>query len=388
MLLANRMLSQKKKSFGMYESAAKLSQGGIDVIHLEVGRPSVDTPLHIKEAAKTALDNGIVHYGNLQGNVALREALAQRYRDRNGLDVEADEILVTNGLTQSSFAALMATVNAGDEVIVLEPFYPQHNSKVELLGARVVSVPMDKRTNFRLDPDALESAITKSTRMIVLINPSNPVGTVYTMDELNALSEICMKYDLYLLADEVYEFNIYDDRQHISVASIDGMWERTITMSAFTKAYSMDGWRIGYSVAPRPIIEAMNKITLNDTNHPCVFAQEGALAAVTGPQYCLTEMVEADRRRRDLVVNRLNSIPAVSCPVPEATIYAFPDFGELGMSSNELSQNLLRDAHVAVESGTFYGACAEGNLRICFGSEPYERIEEAMNRIAEYVGKL
>ncbi len=387
MLLARRMESQKNKSFGMYEHAMKLAQDGADIIHLEVGRPSSDTPLHIKEAAKAALDNGIVHYGDLQGTLALREALAQRYRERNQLDFDADEILITNGVTQSAFAALMATINPGDEVIVLEPYYPQHNPKVALLGGKVVSVPLDSSRDFRLDAAAVEAAVTPATRMIILVNPANPVGTVYTRDELGALADICIKHDLLLLADEVYEFNIFDQGRHISIASLPGMRERTITTSAFTKAYSMDGWRIGFTAAPRSIIAAMNKVTLNDTTHPCVFAQEGAIAAVTGPQDCLEIMVKEDRRRRDLVVERLNNMPGIRCHQPQATIYALPDFRELGKSSEHLAHELLNECHVAVESGVTYGQSCEGYIRMCFGSEPYERLDEALDRIEAYINR-
>ena len=385
---AQRLETQKNKSFGMYEHAAELQNEGIDIIHLEVGRPSSDTPLHIKEAAKSALDNGVVHYGDLQGNANLRKALAGRYQELNNIDVSADEILVTNGVTQSAFAALMCFVNPGDEVIVLEPYYPQHNSKIELLGGKVVTAALDKEKGFRLDPEAIEKVITPATRMIILINPANPVGVMYTCEELQALRKICIKHDLMVMADEVYEFNIYDSRRHISIASLPDMKERTITISAFTKAYAMDGWRLGYTAAPREIIEQMQKITMNDTTHPCVFAQEGALAAVISPQDCVYDMVAADRKRRDLVYQRLNAIPGISCHQPEATIYAFPDFSSLGRSSEDIAMALLNNSHVAVEAGNFYGTTGEGHIRICFGSEPYERLEQAMDRIESYLRDL
>lgn len=387
---ARRMSSQARKSFGMYEAAARLAaeNPGVDVIHLEVGRPSFDTPLHIKEAAKTAIDKGIVHYGELNGTFALRDALAERYRSLNGIDVSAADILITNGVTQAAFSAFMTQVEEGDEVIVLDPFYPQHNSKIELLGGKVVTAKLDKSRGFRLDAAALERAVSEATKMIVLINPSNPVGTLYSRDELMSLRDIAIRHDLLVLADEVYEFNIYDDARHISIASLPGMQERTITISAFTKGYAMDGWRIGYAAAPQDIIAQMLKVTLNETTHPCVFAQEGAIAAVTGSQECVREMVADDCRRRDLVVERLNNMPGVSCATPQATIYAFADFSAWGIKSDKLAREILEQTHVAVESGTFYGSAGEGYLRICFGSEPYERLEEAMDRIETYLNSL
>ena len=368
----------------MYETAARLQQSGADVIHLEVGRPSSITPSHIREAAKQALDDGIVHYGELMGSSGLREALSERYKRERGLDYGPDEILITAGVTQASFAAFMCALEEGDEAIVLEPFYPQHNSKIRFAGAEVVLVPMRQREGlFRLDAEAVERAITAATRMLVLINPANPTGTVYTREELQELVDIVIRHDLLVLADEVYEYIVFDGREHLSIASFSGMKERTITVSAFTKAYAMDGWRIGYAAGPAHMIDDMRRVTMNTTTHPCVFAQEGAIAAVTGSQDCVRAMVEEDRIRRDLVVESLNGIPGISCPVPQGAIYAFPDVTGLGIGSDELSQKILQEAHVAVESGSFYGNAGRGHLRICFGSEPYERLAEGMARLRD-----
>ena len=386
---AQRLHSQANKGFGMYEVAARLQSSGVDIIHLEVGRPADDTPVHIKEAAKAALDAGIVHYGELQGTLSLRQALADRYRAQQNLAVTPAEILITNGVTQGAFATFMAAIDPGDEVIVLEPWYPQHNSKIELVGGRVVTVSMQRVNGaYRLDPERVEAAITPRTRMIVLINPTNPTGTVYSAAELQALAQICIRHDLLVLSDEVYEYITFDGHRHISMATLPGMRERTITVSAFTKAYAMDGWRQGYVMAPAPIIADLRKVTMNDTTHPCVFAQEGARAAVVGPQQCLKEMVERDRARRDLAVTQLNAMPGVSCAMPQATIYAFPDIRSFGLSSNEIALAILERAHVAVESGSFYGPSGEGHLRVCFASEPYERVAAGMQRIAAFLSTL
>ena len=385
---ADRLATQINKSFGMFEVAHEMEKKGVDdIIHLEVGRPSYDTPGHIKEASKKALDNGVVHYGDLRGNTKLREALARKLKDYNGIEVTPDEVLITNGLTQASFATFMAGLEEGDEVIVFEPYYPQHNKKIELLGAKVVTVPLAKSKEYRLDPDALEKAITPKTRMIVFVNPANPVGRVFTHDEIAELASIATEHDLLVLTDEVYEYVLYDDHKHLSLATLPGMRDRTISTFAFTKAYAMDGWRLGYVAAKKEFVDAIYKIVLNETTHPNVFAQEGALAAVVNPQDCVVEMVKEDRRRRDLVHDKLNAMPKVQCHMPHATIYAFPDFGGWGKSSDQLAEELLREVHVATESGTFYGATGAGHLRICFGSEPYERLEEAMDRIEGYLKK-
>lgn len=385
---AQRLSTQADKSFGMYNEAAELEASGIDIIHLEVGRPDHDTPRHIKEAAKRALDSGMVHYGDLQGNRDLRQALATKLRDYNHIEVNEDEVLITNGLTQASFAVFMAGLEEGDEAIVLEPYYPQHLKKIELVGGKVVSVPLRKKDGFKLDPDALRQAITANTRMIVFVNPANPVGRVFTADECAALAEIAKEHDLLVMTDEVYDFVIYDDHQHISVASLPGMRERTISTFAFTKAYAMDGWRLGYAAAKRSFIEDLMKVTLNETTHPCIFAQAGACAGAAGSQDCVKEMVAEDARRRDLVHRRLNEMPGVTCHLPDGTIYTFPDFSAYGKPSEQMAEELLRKAHVATEKGSFYGRTGEGHLRICFGSEPYERLEEAMDRIEAYLKKL
>lgn len=385
---AQRMESQRGKGFGMYEAAARLQAEGADIIHLEFGRPSFDTPTHIKEAAKSALDQGIVHYGDLAGDVELREAIASKLETFNALSYRPDEILITNGLTQASMAVFEAGLDPGDKVLMTDPFYPQHPSKVALVGAQTVAVPLIKEENWRLDPELLRRAVTQDTSMICLVNPANPVGRVFTREELESVAQIAIDYDLLVVTDEVYEYITFDGHNHISIASLDGMRDRTLSLFAFTKAYAMDGWRMGYAVGPKRLLEDVMRVTMNQSTHPNVFAQRGALAAVRGTHRTVIEMVEEDRRRRDLLCKRLNGIAGVSCPSPEGTIYAFPDISAFGIGSNEMAMLLLERAHVAVESGAFYGAQGEGHLRMCFGSEPYDRISEAVDRIEGVLSEL
>ena len=385
---AKRITESSTKSFGMYEKAIPLMAQGIDVIHLEVGMPSFDTPAHIKEAAKHALDNGQVHYSDFRGIQKFREALAEKVAERNHIVVDADEILVCSGLTHAAFAICMAAIDAGDEVIVLEPFYPQHVNKVELPGGKIVPVPLDKANGFRIDAQAIESAITPNTRMIALVNPANPTGRVFTYRELEALANVAIKHDLLVMSDEVYEQITYDGNRHISIASLPGMKERTLTMFAFTKAYAMDGWRMGYIAADKKFMPAILKITMNDIAHLNTFIQEGGYAAIKGSQNCVREMVIEDKQRGDLVVRRMDAMPGVSCKAPEGTIYAFPDISATGLPSQQIADEILEQAHVVVEAGTFYGANGEGHLRICFGAEPIQRIEEAMDRLEKYFVKL
>lgn len=385
---AQRLTSGSKKSFGMYDEAAKLDAQGVDLIHLEFGRPHADTPDHIKQATKAALDAGIVHYGDFRGTLSFRQALVKKLRDFNKLDYGLDEVLVTNGLTHASFAAFMAAIDPGDEVILLDPYYPQHIGKTELAGGKVVIAGLDKANDFAISKEKIAEKITDRTRMIVLINPANPTGRVYTREELQYVADLAIEHDLLVLSDEVYEYITYDNAQHISIASLPGMRERTITCFAFTKAYSMDGWRVGYVTADAKLMPAILTIAMTDVTHVNVFVQEGARAAVEGPQDAMLAMVEADRRKRDIVVQALNQMPGVTCATPEATIYAFPDISGTGRSSQDIAMAILKEAHVVVEAGSFYGRAGEGHLRVCFGSESEARVTEAMQRLSRFFNAL
>lgn len=382
---ADRIVHSSEKSFGMYEQALPLMAQGIDIIHLEVGMPSFDTPAHIKEACKAALDAGMVHYGDFLGNEPFRRALVEKLAARNGIRAAADEVLVTSGLTHGAYVTCMAALDPGDEAMLLSPHYPQHVNKIELAGGVVVTAPLDRSRGFALDGAAIRERLSPRTRMIVLVNPANPTGRVYSPGELHELADVAIEHDLLVMSDEVYEQIVFDGARHVSIASLPGMWERTVTHFAFTKAYAMDGWRMGYAVAPKRFINAMLKISKNDIAHVNVFIQEGGRAAVSGSQEAVAEMVAEDCRRRDLVVERLNAMPGVRCPAPEGSIYAFPDISETGWEDGALARALLEETRVCVEEGAFYGQAGAGHLRVCFGAEPYERLEEAMGRMHAFL---
>jgi aspartate aminotransferase len=371
----------------MYEKAMEYVARGRDVIHLEVGRPDFDTPLHIKEAAKKALDDGMVHYGEFSGERKLRKAIVSKVRALNDLDAAEEEVLVTNGLTHGAYAVFMAALDDGDEVILLEPYYPQHINKIELAGGKVVTAPLDREHGFRLTRAAIESRITERTRMICLVNPANPTGRVFSLDELTIVAELAIEHDLLVVSDEVYEQITYDGHKHVSIASLPGMWERTFSLFAYTKAFAMDGWRLGYAVCKKEFMPALLKITVNDVAHVNVFIQEGAYAALSGPQDCLSEMLKEDNRRRELICRRLNEMKGVVCPRPQGTIYVFPDISSFGKPSAQLAEEILEETYVVTEAGSFYGQTGEGHLRMCFGAESYDRIEEAMNRLNAYFQK-
>ena len=384
---ANRISQSSPKSFGMYEKAMVLMAEGKDVIHLEVGRPNFDTPLHIKEATKKALDQGKVHYGEFAGEFKLREAIAGKLKSHNKLDASPDDILVTNGLTHGAYAVFMAALDEGDEVILLEPYYPQHINKIELAGGKVVTAPLDAGNGFTVDRGAIEARLTPRTRMICIVNPSNPTGRVFSREELEVIADLAIRHDLLVISDEVYEQITYDGHKHVSIASLDGMWDRTFSLFAYTKAFAMDGWRLGYVACKSDFMPALQKITINDVAHVNVFIQEGAYAAITGPQECLAEMLQEDDRRRRLVCRRLNEMKGIVCPAPQGTIYAFPDVSAIGKPSALLAEEILHATNVVTEAGSFYGESGEGHLRLCFGAEPYERLEDAMDRLQAYLDK-
>jgi aspartate aminotransferase len=380
--IADRITHSAPKNYGMYAKAARLGNPQ-DLIHLELGQPSHDTPEHIKAATIAAITNGHVHYSDLSGIAPLREALAHKLRAVNGIAVTAADVVVTNGLTHASFAALFAIVNPGDEVILLEPAYPQHIGKIELAGGRVVAAPLDAERGFSIRAERIEAKVTARTKAIVLVNPSNPTGRVYRREELEGLARVAIGHDLIVISDEVYEYNVYAG-QHISIASLPGMAERTVSLYAFTKSYAMDGWRLGYATAAADILAAMLKITASDVTHVNTFAQHGALAAITGNPSVLRQMVEEERIKRDFLTDALNGMPGVRCPLSEGSIYAFPDIRGTGLDSQTLADRLLDEARVVVESGAFYGAAGEGYLRICFGSQTLPVIKEAVTRLDHF----
>jgi aspartate aminotransferase len=384
--IASRISSSAPKNYGMYAKAARLPNQA-DLIHLELGQPAHDTPEHIKAGTIAAITAGRVHYSDLPGIAPLRAALAHKLSTVNGIATSADDVLVTNGLTHGSFAAFFAILDPSDEVILLDPYYPQHAGKIELAGGRVVSAPLDAERGFSIRADWIEARVTERTKAVVLVNPCNPTGRVYGRDELEALSEVAIRHDLIVIADEVYEYNVYEGR-HLSIASLPGMAERTISLYAFTKSYAMDGWRLGYATAAPDILSAMQKVTANDVTHVNTFAQYGALAAVTGDTAPLRHMVEDERAKRDFLVNALNRMPGVACSLPQGSIYAFADIRRTRLDSQTLADRLLAQARVVVESGAFYGAQGEGYLRVCFGSQSLPVIQTAVGRLDSFFKEL
>jgi aminotransferase len=372
----------------VFEKARSLEEKGHRVINLGIGRPDFDTPVHIKQATKEALDAGMVHYSSNYGLPELRAGVAAKLQQDNGLTYDPNgEIIVTVGANEAILMAMAATLNPGDEVIIPDPAWLHYFYCARLVGGVPVAVPLCEEMEFKLDPDDVARVITPRTRMLVVTTPHNPTGSVLDREILQALADIADEYDLLVLSDEIYEKIIYDGAEHISFATLPGMRERTLTVNGFTKAYAMDGWRLGYVAAPRELIAVLVRVHQYTTVCATTFIQMGAVAAYRGPQDCVAEMVAEFDRRRQYLIPALNEIEGISCVRPQGAFYTFPSIKATGKSSAEIADFLLEEARVALIPGSAFGQYGEGYLRIAY-SNSLENIQEAMGRIKTALGKM
>lgn len=372
----------------MMEKALHLEQEGKRVIHLELGRPDFDTPVHIKQAAGRALDQGIVHYTSNYGLLELRQAIADKLQKENGLSFNPrSEIIVTTGANEAIFCAIMATVNPGDEVLVPDPSWLNYFYCIALAGGRAVSVPLREKKGFRLDPKEVARAVTRRTRMLIVSTPHNPTGSVLSEDDLKALASLASEQNLLVLSDEIYEKLVYDGARHYSIGSLPGMRERTLTVNGFSKAYSMTGWRLGYVAGPRELIDVVIRVHQYTAVCATSFAQTGAIEAYRSGQESVEEMRQEFTRRRALILDRLERMEGVVTARPEGAFYVFPSIRDLGRSSEAVANHLLEDALVATVPGSAFGKYGEGYLRLAYCSS-YENIEEAMERVARSLERL
>ena len=368
--------------------AEKLERAGTSVIHLEIGRPDFDTPAHIKEAAKAALDQGDVHYTPNLGTLALRRAIARKLKADNGLDYDPEsEVMVTVGASEGVFLSAAACLNPDEELLVPDVGWVNYYSVPALVSARLTTYRVREDQGFHPDPGAIAAAVTPRTKMLILCSPGNPTGAVAELSELEGIARVAVDRDLLVMSDEIYEKLVYDGARHISIASLPGMRERTILINGFSKAYSMTGWRLGYMAAPQKLMSAMVKVHQNLTTCAVSFAQAGAVAALEGPQHCVDQMVAEFRRRRDMLVTALNMIPGVSCVMPRGAFYVFANIRAFGMSSEEMALYILREAGAAIVPGTSFGPGGEGYVRISYANS-YDQIQEATRRIAKALARL
>ena len=393
--LSTRVLEMAESStLAMARLARELSAEGHDVIALSLGEPDFDTPQHIKEAAKRALDEGYTNYTPVNGLQELREAICRKFARDNGLEYAPEQIVVSNGAKQSIANVCLALLNPGDEAIVLAPDWVSYYAQIQLAGGTAVALRTGVAEDYKVAPERLAAALTDKTRFVIFSSPCNPTGGVYHRSELEAFARVLEDYpDVIVISDEIYEFIQYG-RDHVSFASLPGMAERTVTVNGFAKGFAMTGWRLGYIGAPAWLAKACTKIQGQVTSGANAFAQKAAADALDGDMGPTREMRAAFERRRDLVIDELDSIPGFRCNKPEGAFYVFPDVSDLFgksdgattvSSADELATYLLQTAHVATVSGSGFGN--DDCIRISFAASE-EQLREALRRIREAVGRL
>jgi len=359
----------------------ELSAGMKNVIHLEQGEPDFTTPEHILNAAIEAIRGGCTHYTAMDGTMELREAIAKKLEEDNGIDFDPQtEVTVTSGSQEAMLIAALGFLNRGDEALILDPYYPACYEDTLLAEAKSVPVPLDEKKGYSVETEALESKITERTRMIWLCNPSNPTGHVFSKEDLEVIAEVAKRHDLIVFADEVYEKIVYDGVRHVSIGSLSGMEDRTVTVNGFSKAYAMTGWRIGYVAAEKKLSTTLRKLHYYATLCPNAISQKAAFAALTGPQGCVKEMVTEYNRRREVVLHELDRIASLFYTIPKGAFYVFPDFSSFEKSDEIFAAFLLKEAGVVTAPGSGFGKTGEGHLRISY-SISHEQVKEGMDRI-------
>ena len=369
------------------EKAMAMEREGRKVLHFEIGRPDFDTPEYIKKAACEALAAGKVHYTSNYGLQELRQAIADKLNRDNKVDYKPSEILVTVGLSEAVFAVLATILNEGDEVLVPDPVWLNYINVPNMLGAKAVTYGLKEENGFQMDMEELRAKITDKTRAVVIVTPNNPTGGVLTEEVLSELAQIAIEHDLMVISDEIYERMVYDEAKHISIASLPGMKERTFTMNGMSKAYAMDGWRLGYVAAPEEYVLAMNKFHQHNTTCAPAFVQAAAIAALTQEGEEVNDMVREYLRRRDYAVKAINDIEGISCQCPKGAFYIFINCKSLGMTSADLAAYLLENAGIALVPGDVFGPGGEGYLRMSFANS-YENIVEGCAKLKQAVEQL
>ncbi|HNY41358.1 MAG TPA: pyridoxal phosphate-dependent aminotransferase [Bryobacteraceae bacterium] len=369
-------------AFEVLVRAKALEAQGRSIIHLEIGEPDFETPRHIVEAAKQALDEGWTHYGPTQGLPELREAIAAYISRTRGIQADPAHVCVVPGGKPVIFFPMMALLDAGDEVIYPNPSFPIYESMIRFTGATPVPIPLIESRGFSFDLDLFRSRLSDRTRMVVLNSPANPTGGVIPEQDLAEIAAMLAGRDVVVLSDEIYSRMSYGQAP-VSISTFPGMREKTIILDGFSKTYAMTGWRIGYGLMPSALVEPVNKLMVNSNSCTASFTQRAAIAALTGPQEPAESMIAEFRRRRNLFINRINKIPGFRCPMPEGAFYAFPNIEATGWKSKALADALLNKAGVACLSGTAFGAFGEGYLRFSYANSP-EKLREAADRISHF----
>ena len=374
-------------AFAVSARARALEAEGRPMIHLQIGEPDFDTPAHVREAAKRALDDGATHYAPFPGIPELRTAIAEDVTRRKGFSADPSQVFVTVGGKGVMLYAILGLIDPGDEVIVPDPGYPIYESLTRFVGATPVPIPIRMDNDFRLDVEELARLITPRTKLLIINSPANPTGGVLTRADLQRIAELAQEHDLWVMTDEIYGRILYDGEEHVSIASLPGMAERTILLDGFSKTFAMTGWRLGYSVVPESLVPTYSELIINTISCAPTFAQVGAVQALVGPQDDVDAMVVEFKARRDLVVNGLNEIEGIRCATPLGAFYAFPDISGTGLSGAEFAERLLVDHDVCVLAGTAFGGVGTDHIRISYANSR-ENLTEALARMGQFVAGL
>jgi len=367
--------------------AKALRASGIDVCSFAAGEPDFDTPTHIKEAAKLALDQGKTKYTVASGIIELKQAIAAKLLRDNQLSYAPDQIIVTNGGKHSLYNLMMALLDEGDEVIIPVPFWVSYPEMVKLAQGKPVFIMTSEANGYKITPEQLEAAITPRTKLFVLNSPSNPTGMVYSQMEIRALAEVLLRHEQVLVvSDEIYEKIIYDGVQHFSIGAVSPeIYDRTIISSGFAKAYAMTGWRVGYLAGKKEIIKAATSIQGHSTSNVCTFAQYGAIAALNESQDCVEEMRLSFVTKREVMYQGLMQIPKLTCLKPDGAFYLFLNITQLGLTSMEFGERLLEQQQVAIIPGIAFGV--DTNVRLSYATD-IETIKKGCDRISKFVQSL
>jgi aspartate/methionine/tyrosine aminotransferase len=375
-----------ESAFEVLARAKALERQGKEIVHLEIGEPDFDTPAHIREAAKRALDDGATHYGPAAGLPELREAVAKDIGATRNIPVAPEEIVITPGAKPIMYFVITALVNPGDEVIYPNPGFPIYESVINFVGGVPVPIPLREESDFGFDMAAFEKAASKKTRLIIINSPQNPTGGVLGLDQLGRIAEIAVKYQIPVLTDEIYKAFLYEG-EFASITRFPGMRDLSIILDGFSKSFAMTGWRMGYGVMPVPLAEQVARLMVNSNSCTASFTQWAGIAALQGDQMPVRQMVAEFKRRRDIIVAGLNALPGTTCRTPKGAFYVFPNIKALKRPSSEVAEAILQEGGVAVLGGTAFGQYGEGYLRLSYANSE-ANIRKALERMRPVLARI
>ena len=384
MKLAKRMSRLgTETAFEALAAARALEAEGKSIIHLGIGEPDFDTPIHIREAAKSALDDGYTHYTPSPGLMDVREAVALHQSNSQGYSVSPENIVITPGGKPVMFFTILALIENGDEVIYPNPGFPIYESMINFAGGTAIPWQLKEENDFSADVDSLVHLVSNKTKLIIINSPNNPCGSVMPPEDIERVAKIAKDANVFVLSDEIYK-DFYFEGQHVSISQFEGMRDRTIILDGLSKGYAMTGWRVGYGVFPNALVEPISRLMTNSVSCTAAFSQIAAAAALNSNQEDAQAMVKEFKSRRDIMVSGLNSLPGITCNNPKGAFYAFPNITNTGMSSSDFEKRMLNDAGVSLLSGTAFGEMGEGYIRVTFANSR-ENLNEALKRMKEFL---